>query len=245
MDNDNYLTLNEQALAEVSPTASQAIQNAFIDNYRQAQAEKTAQIGEAAHALGSDLEAQYGGLHGPSEYIKSRYQTPQTDQRLATLRTASQLSALNQLLSNDLANWADKAYQAKRNAVARSNTKTPSNTDPTGSSKLPIDTNSGNKTQQTDEWQPKIGDLVPSGKDANGATTYSYTDPISGQSYILQNPSVAYDTTTSQSSALGLWPDGSKMTPGSTYAQGGNTYTYIVGQDGRGKIYQRTYKFGA
>lgn len=127
MDNDNYLTLNEQGLAEVSPTASQAIQNAFIDNYRQAQAEKTAQIGEAAHALGSDLEAQYGGLHGPSEYIKSRYQTPQTDQRLATLRTASQLSALNQLLNNDLANWADKAYQARRRAVARSNTKTPTN----------------------------------------------------------------------------------------------------------------------
>ena len=119
MDNDNYITINEQGLAEVNPTASSDMQNAFIDAYRNIQGENTAQIGTQAHDLGSDLEAQYGGLHGPSEYMKSRYQTPQTESRIAGLRTASQLSALNQLMQNDVASWKDKYSQAYRDAQKR------------------------------------------------------------------------------------------------------------------------------
>lgn len=119
MDNDNYITINEQGLAEINPTASSDMQNAFIDAYRNIQGENTAQIGTQAHALGSDLEAQYGGLHGPSEYMKSRYQTPQTESRVAGLRTASQLSALNQLMQNDVASWKDKYSQAYRDAKKR------------------------------------------------------------------------------------------------------------------------------
>ena len=119
MDNDNYITINEQGLAEVNPTASSDMQNAFIDAYRNIQGENTAQIGTQAHALGSDLEAQYGGLHGPSEYTKSRYQIPQTESRIAGLRTASQLSALNQLMQNDVASWKDKYSQAYRDAKKR------------------------------------------------------------------------------------------------------------------------------
>lgn len=114
MDNDNYLTLNEQGLVEMSPVTSRDAQLAFIDNYRQTQADNTAQIGEQAHALGSDLPASQGGLHGPSSYWKSRYQTPQTESRVANLRTAAQLSVLNQLMSNDQANWADRLSQAQR-----------------------------------------------------------------------------------------------------------------------------------
>lgn len=247
MNDDNYLTINEQGLAEVSPTTSRDQQLGFIDTYRQLQGENTAQIGTAAHALGSDLTAQYGGLHGPSDYIKSRYQTPQTESRIAGLRTAAQLSALNQLMANEQAKWADRYNQAYRNYQKRSYdaSKTSTTTTPSvDNSKLPVDTNGGDKTQDTDEWQPGPGDLVPSGTDANGATAYHYTDPISGQSYILQNPSVAYDAMTQQSSSLGLWPDGSKMTPGSTYTTGGKVYTYVVSNDGRGKVYQRTYSFG-
>lgn len=220
MDNDNYLTLNEQALAEVSPTASQAIQNAFIDNYRQAQAEKTAQIGEAAHALGSDLEAQYGGLHGPSEYIKSRYQTPQTDQRLATLRTASQLSALNQLLNNDLANWADKAYQAKRNAVARSNKKTPTTTPTTDTEGLNITTETNAPSQIGVDTNPNTSgnNIIQTGEN-------TYKNLGTGESYSTAD--TAFMSTASQGMSLGVWPDGSRMTIGSTYkAPNGKTYTY-------------------
>ena len=119
MDNDNYITINEQGLAEINPTASSDMQNAFIDAYRNIQGENTAQIGEQAHALGSDLEAQHGGLHGPSEYMKSRYQTPQTESRIAGLRTASQLSALNQLMQKDIDSWKDKYTQAYKAAQQR------------------------------------------------------------------------------------------------------------------------------
>lgn len=116
MDN---VTINDEGLMEVSPTASRDETLSFIDQYRQLQGENTAQIGSAAHALGSDLEAQYGGLHGPSDYIKSRYQTPQTESRIAGLRTAAQLSALNQLMQNEQAKWANRYNQAYRNYQKR------------------------------------------------------------------------------------------------------------------------------
>ena len=119
MNDDNYITLNEEGIAEVNPTASSDMQTAFIDNYRQTQGENTAAIGAAAHELGSDLEAPYGGLHGPSEYMKSRYQTPQTESRVAALRTAAQLSALNQLMKNDQARWNEQYNKAYRNAQKR------------------------------------------------------------------------------------------------------------------------------
>lgn len=136
MDNDDYIRINEEGLAEVNPTASSDAQMAFIDAYRAAQGENTAQIGEQAHALGSDLEAQYGGLHGPSEYWKSRYQAPQTESRVAGLRSAAQLSALNNLMQNDLANWKNRysnAYKAaqKRASSGGSEGSTPTTTDTT------------------------------------------------------------------------------------------------------------------
>lgn len=106
---------------EVSPTASRDATTAFIDTYRQLQGENTAQIGEAAHALGSDLTAQYGGLHGPSDYIRSRYQTPQTESRIANLRTTAQLAALNQLMQNEQNKWANRYNQAYRNYQKRAN----------------------------------------------------------------------------------------------------------------------------
>ncbi len=126
MNDDNYLSVNEQGLAEISPTASRDAQLAFIDTFRQTQGENTQQIADTMHELGSDLEAPYGGLHGPSEYMKSRYQTPQTESRLAGLRTAAQLTALNQLMQNDLAKWKDKynqeykKYQKRQRAKANS-----------------------------------------------------------------------------------------------------------------------------
>lgn len=128
MNDDNYVTITDENVAEINPTASSDMQQAFIDNYRQMQSENTAQIGEAAHALGSDLEAQYGGLHGPSEYMKSRYQTPQTESRLAALRTAAQLSALNQLMQNDQNRWKNRYNQAYRSAQKRARAKQNSGT---------------------------------------------------------------------------------------------------------------------
>lgn len=139
MNDDNYVTITDENVAEINPTASSDMQQAFIDNYRQMQSENTAQIGEAAHALGSDLEAQYGGLHGPSEYMKSRYQTPQTESRLAALRTAAQLSALNQLMQNDQNRWKNRYNQVYRSAQKRARAKAAAaNTGGGGGGNLPV-----------------------------------------------------------------------------------------------------------
>lgn len=185
--NEDYLSVNSQGLVEVSPTASQNTQQEFIDNYRQAQAEKTAQIGEAAHALGSDLEAQYGGLHGPSDYIKSRYQTDQTESRLANLRSAAQLSALNQLMQNDLANWADKYSQARRKAVAKANTSTTTN-----DNKGDVDTNllgGGTAQKSLRSSVPGTTTILNWSTSSSGEPGYDVYDSETGQRISSTNTS--------------------------------------------------------
>ena len=147
MNDDNYLSINDRGLAEVSPTASRDQQMAFIDNFRQAQGQNNQQIADSIHALGSDLEAPYGGLHGPSDYIKSRYQTPQTESRMAGLRTTAQLAALNQLMQNDLAKWKDKYNQESRNYNKRQRAKQ--------NALLSGGSNGGVKTDPTKEYSGK------------------------------------------------------------------------------------------
>lgn len=114
---------------EVNPTASRDQLMGFIDTYRQLQSSNNAQAAASAHALGSDLTAPYGGLHGPSDYIKSRYQTPQTESRIAGLRTAAQLSALNQVMDNELTKWKQRYSNAYSNAQNKSNTTVPASGD--------------------------------------------------------------------------------------------------------------------
>jgi len=225
MDNDNYITINEQGLAEINPTASSDMQNAFIDAYRNIQGENTAQIGTQAHALGSDLEAQYGGLHGPSEYMKSRYQTPQTESRIAGLRTASQLSALNQLMQNDVNSWKDKYTQAYRDAQKRARARALASTTPytgnTGGSgdELNINTTTGAPDSIDVNTNPNTGEgnIIQTGNN-------TYQNVSTGESYSPAPTSFmgAYN----QGMSLGVWPDGSPFVEGSSYSQGGRTYTY-------------------
>ena len=139
-DDKNYLYLNDQGLAEISPTASRDAQESFIDTYRQMQAENVARVGDTTHALGSDLPAYQGGLHGASEYWKSRYQTPQTESRVANLRTAAQAQALNQLMSNDLAREQEKYSQDARAAQQRANSGNTTTTSGDDENKLNINT---------------------------------------------------------------------------------------------------------
>lgn len=223
-DMDNVITINDEGLMEVSPEASRNAQTSFIDTYRQLQGENTAQIGEAAHALGSDLDAQYGGLHGPSDYIKSRYQTPQTESRIAGLKTAAQLSALNQLMQNEQNKWANRYNQAYRNYQKRANSSgSGSGTTSTaggGNEGLNITTNTGESEDEDVNTNPNTSgnNLIQTGdnvyKNLNTGETYSTAD-------------TAFMTVASSGMSLGLWPDGSKMTVGSTYtAPNGNVYTY-------------------
>lgn len=233
-------------------------QQEFIDNYRNAQAENTAQIGEQAHALGSDLTAQYGGLHGPSEYWLSRYQTPQTESRLAGLRAANQAQALNQLMKNDLEREAEKYNQAYRNYQKRArNYSTGGNGGSTTGGNpvtttgdgdtLSISTFSGEDgVQVNDTLNTKAGDLVLSGTTPSGAPAYRWTDPVSGTPYILSTPSYDESNIMDMTSFSGFWPSGDKKTLGSTYTdKNGNKFIYTqAGNAPAPSTFKMVYNFG-
>lgn len=169
--------------------ASYNAQNQFIDNYRNIQAENTAQIGTQAHALGSDLAAPQGGLHGPSSYWKSRYQTPQTESRVAELRASNQAQALNQLMQNDLAREQDKYNQAARAANARANNPTTTTTSDYDSTQGKVNFTSLeslgragtvqpgiSSTYDTETLQPTGTTIIAEGVDENGNAKYVEMD---------------------------------------------------------------------
>lgn len=116
---NDYLRLTDDDRLELIPETQRDATMDFIENFRATQGERNTQLGESAHALGSDLAAPYGGLHGPSEYMKSRYQSPQTESRLANLRATAQLDALNKLMQNDVARYQAQVSNAYHNALAK------------------------------------------------------------------------------------------------------------------------------
>ena len=219
MDKENYVTINDEGLAEVSPTASRDAQLAFIDNFRQLQGENTAQIGTQTHALGSDLTAPYGGLHGPSDYMRSRYQTPQTESRVAAMRTASQLSALNQLMQNDQNRWSNRYSQAYRNYQKRANSGGGGGNGDGDGSNININTQTGDGDIDVNTNPNTSGNNIIQ----TGENTYQNLE--TGETY--STAGTAFMTTAGSGMSLGVWPNGSRMTEGSTYtAPNGNMYVY-------------------
>lgn len=101
------------------PNVLLADQNAFIDNYRNLQAQNNAQIAQQTRALGTQVPSQLGGLTGGGSYFKSRYQTPQTNQAIAELRTAAQAQALQQALQNELEKAKKKYKDAQNNLTTK------------------------------------------------------------------------------------------------------------------------------
>lgn len=82
----------------------------FIANLRAVQDANNTDIKTQTENLGTDIASVQGGLIGPESYFTSRYQTPQTNQVVAELRSAAQASALNTALSN-LQSQYQKRYQ--------------------------------------------------------------------------------------------------------------------------------------
>lgn len=107
---------NEDGRWYVNPQVSLDEQNAFINNYRNLQAQNNSQIEQQTKALGTQVPSQLGGLIGGGSYFKSRYQTPQTNQTIAELRAVAQQQALSQALNNELAKAKKKYKDAQNNA---------------------------------------------------------------------------------------------------------------------------------
>ena len=88
----------------VNPTISRDEQMAFIDNLRNTQTANNEQIQTDTYNLGTHIPMTQGGLAtgatDPDSYFMQRYQTPQVDSQVATLKATAQAQALNDVLSN-------------------------------------------------------------------------------------------------------------------------------------------------
>lgn len=118
--NNNTLT-TDNGLLQLKPETSRDEQLAFIDTLREIQETQNQEIQDATHALGTDVAPRYGGLSGTNSYWLNQYQTPQTEARIASLRSAAQSSALQTALNNYLGRLQEQYSQAYRKAKKRSN----------------------------------------------------------------------------------------------------------------------------
>lgn len=139
---DFSTTVDEQRY--INPQVALDESNAFIQNLRDTQRARTADIAQDTYNLGASVPSNLGGLGGAGTYFTSRYQTPQTSEVIANLRATAQAQALNDAMNNLVAqaqqryNKAYKNYQ-KRNGGGGG---TLSTTTP-GGSRLNIRTNDG------------------------------------------------------------------------------------------------------
>lgn len=114
----------------LNPTTSREERLSFIDTLRETQARNTQQINTDTYNLGTHIPSNLGGLSGSEDAFIAKYQTPQTNQMVADLRTAAQQTALNQALSN-LQNAYKKRYNDamlnyQKRAATSSTTPSPS-----------------------------------------------------------------------------------------------------------------------
>lgn len=129
----------------IKPQVALDESNAFIENLRDIQGQGTEEIATDTYNLGTAVPSNLGGLNGAGSYFTSRYQTPQTNEVVASLRATAQAQALNDAMNNVLAQAKErynKAYKAAQKRKSGGNNPT-NPTNPTNL-KLPIDTN-GNK----------------------------------------------------------------------------------------------------
>lgn len=112
MNNDEFYTYEDRAY--IKPTLSSGEQEKFIDNLRDIQKQNTAQIAEQTYNLGTQVPSNLGGLGGGESYFTSRYQTPQVDEMVSTLKAASQAQELQDTMSNYQAQLKNKYSQAQR-----------------------------------------------------------------------------------------------------------------------------------
>lgn len=117
MNSDEFYEYEDRAY--INPTLSSGEQEAFIDNLRNIQGQNNAQIAQQTYNLGTDVPSNLGGLGGGESYFMSRYQTPQVDEMVATLKSAAQAQALNDVMSNYQSQLKQRYNNAYRRAKKR------------------------------------------------------------------------------------------------------------------------------
>lgn len=225
-DNEFY---EYEGRAYVNPTLSSGEQEAFIENLRNVQNQNNAQIAEQTYNLGTAVPSNLGGLGGGESYFTSRYQTPQVGEMVETLKAAAQAQALSDVMTNYQNQLQNRYKQAYRAASKRASRSGGGGGVGAGDGDIPQDTldittnaGSGDGTEDVSWWQDSwkaVGDNLY--KDTNTGKTYSTQVPVSLMGMLGGG-----------SSDMGVWPNGQKMTEGSTYQWGGKTYTVVKGRSG-------------
>ena len=158
MNNDEFYEYEDRAY--INPTLSSGEQEKFISNLRDIQGQNTAQIAEQTYNLGTAVPSNLGGLGGGEAYFTSRYQTPQVNEMVDTLKAAAQAQALNDIMSNYQSQLKNKYSQAQRAYNKRQ--------------RAAAAANNSNKTPGT-----KLGDVEITDSGKKGKTEIT-TVPISG-----------------------------------------------------------------
>lgn len=111
----------------INPQVALDESNAFIQNLRDTQQARTAEIAQDTYNLGTAVPSNLGGLGGSGSYFAARYQTPQTNALVADLKATAQAQALSDAMNNavnqakaryDVAYKAAKKREAERKAAA-------------------------------------------------------------------------------------------------------------------------------
>ena len=135
----------------IKPQVALDESNAFIENLRNTQGQRTAEIAQDTYNLGTAVPSNLGGLSGSGSYFTSRYQTPQTNEVVANLRAVAQAQALNDAMTNALAQAKHRYNNAYKSAQRRGNSDDDNNPDNPNNPKLPIDTNKGGKNDDKEK----------------------------------------------------------------------------------------------
>lgn len=121
MNLDDFSTVVDEQ-RYINPQVALDESNAFIQNLRDTQKANTSEIAQDTYNLGTAVPSNIGGLGGSGSYFNARYQTPQTNAMVADLKATAQAQALNDAMSNALAqakeryNRAYKSYSRRRSS---------------------------------------------------------------------------------------------------------------------------------
>lgn len=225
MDSSEFNYFEDQAY--INPKLSSGEQMAFIDKFRDIQNQNNQQIATDTYNLGKALPSNLGGLGGGESYFNARYQNDQVDDMVANLKTAAQAQELNDVMSN-YQNQLKRRYNNAQRAYNRRHGSsggyyTTGGNDGTGGDELDFNTN-GQKSggfwdtwlgKSTADWANKVlsGGKVNVNTTGETANAEKYNVPMSLKAIMAGG-----------SSSLGVWPNGVRMTDGSTYNYGGHTY---------------------
>lgn len=247
MDKDNFYEFESRAY--IDPKLSSGEQQKFISNFRDIQGQNNAQIATDTYNLGKALPSNLGGLGGGESYFNARYQTPQVNNMVANLESAAKLQELNDAMTNYQSQLKERYNQAYRRYQQRARKSSSGGNGNGSGTGLNITTNNANTSKSGGLWNKVFSDYFSKGLNAlndqgiayniNNSGMKSigenlYQDQATGVVYNTNIPAGLMSTISGGGADLGVWPNGTKMTEGSTYNWGGKMYTVRRGLSGNG-----------